>query len=1154
MTDPTTAREACVQPCGGPSAPPRRRRSFRRLLGRFLRVLGVLPSSGVSSPETQPGVNQSGTGRGSNSSEGFGDSARSANEVSREAGVARLPQPPPGDKARPPGTQGLKNHGNTCFMNAVVQCLSNTDLLAEFLALGHYQAWPGRAEVTEQLAGLVRSLWTQDYTPHLSVEFKNTVSKYGSQFQGNSQHDALEFLLWLLDRVHEDLDSSSSGQTSEKPQPEPSKNLVQTLSSNQPSQRQSFVQNHFQAQYRSSLTCPHCQKQSNTFDPFLCVSLPIPSCQTRSLNVTLVFQSKSQMFLRIGLAVPLFSTVATLRKMIAEEGKISANEVVLVELHPSGFQRSFFDEEDLNCISDGDNVYAFQAPLSPIWGVPASFSDCPSKIQFNKHKGQSLPQTSTLSTESLTSGSGSKVLILLCNLVGSGHKAKRFGPPLLMREDRAISWDQFQQQVFSTIQCLMKKEVSLQSLGSLFAVRVVGLSNVCSYLSPQDGRPLFHWAVERSLKLSRPGGPPHIKLAIEWDKTTKELFFGNIQEEVVQDAPSVQLQQQAHLQPSCTLNECFQLYTKEEQLAPDDAWKCPHCKILQQGMVKLSLWTLPDILIIHLKRFCQVGERRNKLSTLVKFPLFGLNMAPHVAKRSLGQEHLMNSWPSWEQASCLPNNCSFDFLYDLYAVCNHHGSMQGGHYTAYCRNSLDGQWYSYDDSTVEPVSEEEVSTRGAYILFYQKRNIIPDWSASSSMRGSMSSSMSDHWLMRLRSNNSSQRKSLVSWNSANFDSISKIPDSPVFSKASTREEKGESESKLFVRNNRGRSCSMKEPATSKRNQHGAFKTMPLRWSLGVKDRTKHQSAELVEYLESGRRPKCTNRSIIPVMMTGAVKEADVSASIQSNIRDFTDDEWDSKGTGGKVQGTMMNPSNNLKKQYLTTGNIDSLKRTKKLKESLSQEMRLPPKLDVPLTVPKSAGTEEPTWAKSNSSKPNCNGNNHMSNSLPYPKDFLNVRNFSGVNRDNNERRSAKFWTKTQERNLESELLQQSKFSFLRSVVLKKEPKKKGNNSEISISSSFTSPSSSKWSNTDKEQGNKMSPCRHKEILTKDGVSLSEKGVSQAHSSFRLPKQVNWFQRASVSYPLHRQVPEGQTSNGAFQRVKYHTIALGQKKIVPESSL
>lgn len=57
-------------------------------------------------------------------------------------------------------------------MNAVVQCLSNTDLLAEFLALGRYRAAPGRAEVTEQLAALVRALWTREYTPQLSAEFK----------------------------------------------------------------------------------------------------------------------------------------------------------------------------------------------------------------------------------------------------------------------------------------------------------------------------------------------------------------------------------------------------------------------------------------------------------------------------------------------------------------------------------------------------------------------------------------------------------------------------------------------------------------------------------------------------------------------------------------------------------------------------------------------------------------------------------------------------------------------------------------------------------------------------------------------------------------------------------------------------------------------
>lgn len=44
-------------------------------------------------------------------------------------------------------------------------------------------------------------------------------------------------------------------------------------------------------------------------------------------------------------------------------------------------------------------------------------------------------------------------------------------------------------------------------------------------------------------------------------------LFGNIQEEVVKDCESVRAQQQQHVQQhSCTLDECFQLYTKEEQV------------------------------------------------------------------------------------------------------------------------------------------------------------------------------------------------------------------------------------------------------------------------------------------------------------------------------------------------------------------------------------------------------------------------------------------------------------------------------------------------------------------------------------------------------------------------------------------------------------
>ncbi|XP_021270312.1 ubiquitin carboxyl-terminal hydrolase 43 isoform X3 [Numida meleagris] len=424
--------------------------------------------------------------------------------------------------------------------------------------------------------------------------------------------------------MHEDLGSAS---------PAPGPRAAQQRGAEQSGAGgESFVQSHFQAQYRSSLTCPHCRKQSNTFDPFLCISLPIPVRQTRALNVTLVLQREGGRSLRVGLAVPLLGTAAELREMVAREGDVPPQQVILAEVSPQGSLRSLDDSEELSTAGQGAPLYALQAPPDP----PA--------------------------------GARPVLLLLLCHVAGTGPHRARFGPLLVLRAERGASWAQLQRDVLAPLRAVMRGAV--QGTAPLFRIHVAGEPG--AYLSPQDVHPLSHAAIDRALQQSPAGGPPHVALTVEWDVGTKERLFGSVQQEAVRDADSVRLQQAAHQQHSCTLDECFQLYTKEEQLAPDDAWRCPHCRVPQQGTVQLRLWTLPDILIIHLKRFRQVAQRRHKLSTLVCFPLRGLDMAPHLAPGG----------GRWQHPLRPPRGCPPDALYDLYAVCNHHGSMQGGHYTA----------------------------------------------------------------------------------------------------------------------------------------------------------------------------------------------------------------------------------------------------------------------------------------------------------------------------------------------------------------------------------------------------------------------------------------------------------------------------------------
>lgn len=120
----------------------------------------------------------------------------------------------------------------------------------------------------------------------------------------------------------------------------------------------------------------------------------------------------------------------------------------------------------------------------------------------------------------------------------------------------------------------------------------------------------------------------------------------------------------------------------------------------------------------------QTGLRRSKLNTLVEFPIDNLDMSPHLSHRMIQTNPLKQD----------------DYTYDLLGVSNHYGNMMGGHYTAFCRSPVDGQWREFNDAKVT-VLDGPIATREAYLLFYQRRSLTKDINKRLHTR--------DHWVFSL---------------------------------------------------------------------------------------------------------------------------------------------------------------------------------------------------------------------------------------------------------------------------------------------------------------------------------------------------------------------------------------------------------------------
>ncbi|XP_074259985.1 ubiquitin carboxyl-terminal hydrolase 19 isoform X24 [Saimiri boliviensis] len=722
-----------------------------------------------------------------------------------------------------PGFTGLVNLGNTCFMNSVIQSLSNTRELRDFF---HDRSFEAEINYNNPLgtggrlaigfAVLLRALWKGTHHAFQPSKLKAIVASKASQFTGYAQHDAQEFMAFLLDGLHEDLNRIQNKPYTETVDSDgrPDEVVAEEAWQRHKMRNDSFIVDLFQGQYKSKLVCPVCAKVSITFDPFLYLPVPLPQKQ-KVLPVFYFAREPHSKPVKFLVSVSKEnSTASEVLDSLSQSVHVKPENLRLAEVIKNRFQRVFLPSHSLDTVSPSDMLLCFEL-LSPelakervvvlevqqrpqVPSVPISkCAACQRKQQsedeklkrctrcyrvgycnqlcqkthWPDHKGLCRPENigypflvsvpaSRLTYARLaqllegyarysvsvfqppfqpgrmaleSQSPGCTTLLSTGSLEAGDSERDPIQPPELQLVTPVADGDTGPPRVWTASDrgpVPSTSGISSEMLasgpteiGSLPASERVSRPEaaVPGYQHPSEAMnahtpQFFIYKIDssnREQRLEDKGDTPlelgdDCSLALVWRNNERLQEFVLVASKELECAEDPGSAGEAARAGHFTLDQCLNLFTRPEVLAPEEAWYCPQCKQHREASKQLLLWRLPNVLIVQLKRFSfRSFIWRDKINDLVEFPVRNLDLS----KFCIGQKE--------EQLSS----------YDLYAVINHYGGMIGGHYTACARlpNDRSSQrsdvgWRLFDDSTVTTVDESQVVTRYAYVLFYRRRN------------------------------------------------------------------------------------------------------------------------------------------------------------------------------------------------------------------------------------------------------------------------------------------------------------------------------------------------------------------------------------------------------------------------------------------------
>ncbi|CAJ0581306.1 unnamed protein product, partial [Mesorhabditis spiculigera] len=274
-----------------------------------------------------------------------------------------------------PGFTGLRNLGNTCFMNATLQMLVNcAELKAYFLSdlykqdVNEHNVLGFGGRLARAFAQFLQQMWSCSSKTVEPQQIKEIVAEKASQFANYAQHDAQEFLCFLIDGLHEDLNRCRTKMVTSQVEADgrPDREVSAEAWRSYLLRNNSLIVDLFHGQLKSRLECPKCSRVSITFDPFLYLAVPFPK---KKKSVKVHFWPLDPC-LRPFLVPVSFSPEGTVADFLAAVGEVvkqPGKQLRLLEIVQHRIHKVYTNSEATNLLNANDLLYVFQVHDASDW-------------------------------------------------------------------------------------------------------------------------------------------------------------------------------------------------------------------------------------------------------------------------------------------------------------------------------------------------------------------------------------------------------------------------------------------------------------------------------------------------------------------------------------------------------------------------------------------------------------------------------------------------------------------------------------------------------------------------------------------------------------------------------------------------------------------